>query len=141
MSEKKHNPFKLRDFVGVDPDQVTRLSGIGIKHTNQMLTVGRTPESRKKLARQAGIPVEAVVELVKLSDLARLPGVKGIRARLYYACGVDTVAKLAAFEPEALLELTAEFVRSSGFAGIPPLPKEVSSTIAKARTLPNLVEW
>jgi predicted RecB family nuclease len=50
------------------------------------------------LATQTGIPVEVVLELVKLSDLARLPGVKGIRARLYYDAGVDTVENLASFE-------------------------------------------
>ena len=72
---------------------------------------------------------------------ARLPGVKGIRARLYYAAGVDSVEKLASFEPEALLILTSAFVRSSGFEGIPPLPKEISSTIANARKLARLVEW
>jgi predicted RecB family nuclease len=82
-----------------------------------------------------------VLELVKLSDLSRLPGVKGIRARLYYDAGVDTVEKLAAWEPEALLSLTQEFVQRTQFEGIAPLPKEVSSTIANARKLPKVVEW
>ena len=106
-----------------------------------MLSAGQTVQSRAELASQAGIPLEAVLELVKLSDLARLPGVKGIRARLYYAAGVETVEKLAAYEPEALLKITTEFVRVTTFPGIAHLPKEVSSTIANARKLPKLVEW
>ncbi len=106
-----------------------------------MLSAGRTIEARASIARQAGIPEEVVLELVKLSDLARLPGVKGIRARLYYDAGVDCVEKLAQYEPEALLALTTAFVHKAGFDGIAPLPKEVSSTIANALKLPSLVEW
>jgi predicted RecB family nuclease len=141
MPEKKQNSFKLRDFMGVNPKQITKLAAIGVKTTGQMLSAGQTAESRVNLAGKAGIPVEVVVELVKLSSLARLPGVKGIRARLYYDAGVDTVEKLAEYEPDTLLRITAEFVRATAFPGIAPLPKEVSSTIATARKLPKLVEW
>jgi hypothetical protein len=141
MPAKKQNPFKLRDFLGVNRQYITKLENIGVKICGQMLFAGQTREKRVILASQAGIPMEAVLELVKLSDLARLPGVKGIRARLYYAAGVDTVEKMAACEPQALLKLTADFVRQAEFDGIPPLPKEVSSTIENAKKLPKVVEW
>lgn len=141
MPAKKRNPFKLKDFRGVNPEHIVRLEKAGIKNTGQLISAGQTAEKRQRLATQAGIPVEVVLELVKLSDLARLPGVKGIRARLYYDAGVDTVEKLASFEPPALLRLTAEFVQRTGFEGSPPLPKEVSSTITNAKALPQLVAW
>jgi hypothetical protein len=141
MPVKKQIPFKLRDFVGIDLEYISKLEAVRIKYTGQILSAGKTPQSRADLSARVGIPEEAVLELVKLSDLARLPGVKGIRARLYYAAGVDTVEKLASFEPQALLDLTAEFVQKSGFEGIAPLPKEVSSTISNARLLPTVVEW
>lgn len=141
MPPKKKNPFKLRDFMGIRDEYIEKLARTGIKNTAQMMSAGQTAEKRADLARQAGIPVDAVDELVKLSDLARLPGVKGIRARLYYSAGVDSVEKIAAYEPQALLRLTTEFVERTGFNGIPPLPKEVSSTIANARAMPKVVEW
>jgi hypothetical protein len=141
MPTKQQKHFKLKDFMGVDPDVIAKLEMVGIKNAGQMLAAGRTAENRVNLANRVGIPLEAVYELVKLSDLARLPGVKGIRARLYYATGVDTAEKLAAYEPHALLALTTEFVQRTGFVGIAPLPKEVSSTIANARKLPKVVEW
>jgi len=137
--KKKHNPFKLRDFMDVDPDIIARLEDVGIKTAGQMLTSGCTSQSREELAIRAGVPVEAILELVKLSDLSRLPGVKGIRARLYYEAGVDSVEKLASYEPDELLRLTGEFVQRTVFPGIAPLPKEVSSTIANARELPKVV--
>ena len=60
-------------------------------------------------------------------EVARLCGV----ARLHHARGE---------EPEALLRLTAEHVQRSKFPGIPPLPKEVSSTITNARKVPTILE-
>jgi hypothetical protein len=96
---------------------------------------------RATLAKEVGISEEVILELVKLSDLARLPGVKGIRARLYYDAGVDTVEKMAGWKPEALLTMMADYVERTGFKGIAPLPKEVSSTIANARRLPRVVDW
>jgi hypothetical protein len=138
---KKRNPFLLRGFRGVNPEVIAKLEAVGIKNAGQMLAAGQTARKRTALAEGAGVPVEAVLELVRLSDLARLPGVKGIRARLYYAAGVDSVEKMARWEPEALRLMVAEYVERTGFDGIAPLPKEVSSTIANARQLPRVVEY
>jgi len=141
MPAKHQNPFKLGDFMGVNPDQIAKLASIGIRTAGQMLKAGETPRGRADLAREAGIPLEIITELVTLSDLSRLPGVKSIRARLYFDAGVDTVEKLATYEPEELLALTTDFVQRTGFVGIAPLPKEVSSTVANARKLPRVIEW
>ncbi len=136
----KPSLFRLRDFRGVDQKHVARLETRGIKFAAQMLEAGLTQPQRAALAQATGVPEKAILELVKLSDLARLPGVKGIRARLYVDAGVDSVAKMAAWEPEALLVMVADYAQRSGFAGVPPLPKEVESTIANAQTLPIIVE-
>jgi hypothetical protein len=140
MAEKRRNPFKLREFRGVEPEHVARLEALGIKSAEQMLAAGHTIQQRAELAAATGIPEPAILELAKLSDLARLPGVKGIRARLYYDAGVDSVAKMAAWEPEALRLMVADYVERTAFDGTPPLPKEVSSTIANARNLPRVLE-
>ena len=140
MTEKKRNPFKLRDFRGVHPDFIAALDAQHIKNADQLLIAGRTRQQRSSLARVTGIPEDALFELVKLSDLARLPGVKGIRARLYYDAGVDSVEKMAGWDPEPLRLMVTEYVEKTGFDGTPPLPKEVSSTIANAKKLPRIVE-
>jgi hypothetical protein len=140
MRGKKRNPFKLKDFRGVQAEHVARLAAAGIKNSDQMLKAGANRAQRAELAQKTGVPEATILELVKLSDLARLPGVKGIRARLYYDAGVDSVEKLAGWEPEALRLMVTEYVERTGFEGIPPLPKEVSSTVANAQKLPRLVE-
>ena len=141
MTEKKHNPFKLRDFRGISNEAITKLETRRIKNAEQLLIAGNTKEQRSVLAKETGISDDVLLELVKLSDLARLPGVKGIRARLYYDAGVDSVEKMASWEPEALRVMVTAYVERTGFDGIPPLPKEVSSTIANAQKLPKVVEF
>lgn len=131
--------FKLRDFRGVAQDAVAALAAAGVVDVDQILANGRTPEQRHSLAERTGVSEAVISELVKLSDLSRLPGVKGIRARLYYDAGVDTVAKMASWEPEALHEKMLDYVNQSGFDGVAPLPKEVASTISSARKLANVI--
>lgn len=141
MTVKKRNPFKLRDFRGVDSEVVAKLETQRIRNVEQMLVAGCTKEQRSALAQELEVSEEDILELVKLSDLARLPGVKGIRTRLYYDAGVDTVEKMANWEPEALREMVTKYIEQTGFAGIPPLPKEVSSTVANAQKLPKVVDY
>ncbi|MBN2225937.1 MAG: DUF4332 domain-containing protein [candidate division Zixibacteria bacterium] len=140
MTAKKQSPFKLRGFRGVDEKHIEQLEKLKIKNTKQMLDAGRTKKQRAALAKESGVPGKIILELVCLSDLARLPGVKGIRARLYYDAGVNSIRKMASWEPEALRVMVTKYVEKTGFDGIPPLPKEVSSTIATARKLPIVVE-
>lgn len=134
-------PFKLRDFRGVDSKHATRLAELGVDNTKKMLDAGRTPLMRSELSERSGLDIRVIEELVKLSDLARIQGLKGIRARLYYDAGFDLLEKLRNVTPETLLALTRAFVERTGFDGIAPLPKEAEGAIATARKLPDLVEW
>ena len=137
----KRKPFNLKDFRGVDQDSIAALEAVGIKNTSQMLKAGTTPTSRQELAEKTDVPPGEILELVKLSDLARIPGVKGIRARLYHDAGVDTVEEMAAYEAEDLLEATRSYVEKTGFDGVPPLPAEAQHSIKTARSLATVVEY
>ena len=133
--------FKLNDFQGVDPETIHRLVAIGIVNVEQMLEAGKTLLLRQILAEETGISLSSIIELVKLSDLSRLAGVKNIRARLYYEAGVDTPEAIAQWEPEALHLMLVAYVERTGFKGIPPLPKEVLSTVEAAKRLPKIVDY
>jgi hypothetical protein len=133
--------FKLRTFRGVDSEGVSRLEAAGISTVEQLLAAGKTARNRQGLAERTGASAAAILELVKLSDLSRLEGVKGVRARLYYDAGLDSVEKLAAWDPKALRKYLAEWVKSTGFGGMAPLPKEIRSTIARAQELPKVVDY
>jgi hypothetical protein len=134
----KRKPFLVGNFRGVNIDYVAKLEAQSIENIDQMLDAGRTPSLRQKLAEQTGIPLEAILELVTLSDLARLGGVRSVRARLYHDAGLTT-ENLATWEPEDLHAMLVEWVEMNDFQGIAPLPKEVQHLVADARKLPKLV--
>lgn len=137
----KRVPFALRKFRGVNQEYVQKLAAVGIQNVEQMLEAGRTRSGRHELSEKTGTPLEAILEFVKLSDLARIGAVRSIRARLYHDAGVDTVAKLAEWDAEELGAMLIEFVERTGFDGIAPLPKEAKSTLAHAKRLPRIVEY
>lgn len=65
-----------------------------------MFERAKRKQDRAGLSRLANVPDDAMLELVKLSDLARPPYVGPVFARLLYETGVDTIAKLSKQSPE-----------------------------------------
>lgn len=133
--------FKLRKFRGVSQEVVAKLDAVGIITVEDMLAAGKTPEARKQLSKQTGIPLPVILEVVKLSDLSRLGAIKSVRARLYYEAGFDTPDKFVHWEPDALRQMLIEFVERTGFDGIAPLPKEVRNAIVRAHQLTKVVQY
>lgn len=133
-------PFPLSGFRGVDSESLERLAAAGIRNSEQMLAAGRTPADRHALSATTGIPKEAILELAKLSDLARIRGVKGVRARLYYDAGIETVEQMAGWDADELRSMIVEFVERTGFGGVATLPAEARFTVSEARKLPKRLE-
>jgi restriction endonuclease Mrr len=140
-TSKTRKSFRIRDFRGVNEDYVGKLEAIGIRAVEQMRQHGATQTQRVELAKKTGVPEESILEFVKLSDLARLPGVKAIRARLYHDAGIDTLEKMARWDPEAMRLMLIEFVEKTGFDGIAPLPKEAANAVKVAGELPKIIEY
>jgi ribosomal protein L30/L7E len=138
---KTRKIFKIKDFRGINPDQIARLESLGITNVNEMLVAGKTPQMRESLAEKSGIPLGNILELVKLSDLTRLGAIKSVRARLYYEAGIDTPQKMAEWDPVELREMLVKFVKQTGFDGIAPLPKELRNAVATAQSLLKIVEY
>ncbi len=137
----QRTPFPLKDFRDVNERHIEELAAIGIRNIRQLLSAGSTPTKRAQLTEAKGIPAAKILELVKLSDMARIPGVKSTRARLYLETGVDTVEKLARWNPEDFQTMVVQFVKRTSFDGAPTLPAEARFTIEYARKLPKTVEF
>ena len=133
--------YKLKDFQGINTNNIAKLKRKGIHTAKQILDKGYTKKGRDRLSRELTIPVAPILELVKLSDLARIPGVKKIRARLYYEAGLDTLEKMAACDAEGLRNISAEYIQKISFKGIPPTQKEAEHTVTMAKYLKKYVEY
>lgn len=136
----KRKPFMIKNFRGVNPDYIAKLDALYIENRDQMIDAGRKPFLREELAEKTDIPFAGILELVTLCDLARLGGVRRVRARLYYDAGL-TPEIIATWEPEELHAMIVEFVERTNFDGISPQPKEVQNLIRDARKLPQIVDY
>jgi hypothetical protein len=133
--------FKLKDFAGVKQNDIKKLAKEGIKTAKEMLYAGLDKQKRRELSRKTGIALEDILELVKLSDQARIGGHKKIRARLYHEAGLDTIDKMAACDSEEMRKILTDFIQKTGFSGIPPTPGEAKNTATMAKYLKRLVEY
>ena len=141
IGERYFSQFKLKDFVGVKQSYIKRLAKKGIKSAKEMLYAGLNKQKRRELSRNTGIPLEDILELVKLSDQARIGGHKKIRARLYHEAGFDTIDKMAACDSEQMRKILADFIQKTGFKGIPPTPGEAKNTVTMAKYIKRLVQY
>jgi hypothetical protein len=133
--------FKIAEFMGVPPETARTLKEHGIVTAKDMLEAGRMPVLREALAQQTGLPAEKILELVKLSDQARIGGHRSVRARLFHEAGLDTLDKIAAYEPGEVCRILAEYIQRTGFNGIPSTPREAANSVRMARYLPRIVEY
>jgi hypothetical protein len=63
------------------------------------------------------------------------------RARLYYDAGLDTLDKIAKWDPEEMQHMFVEFVERTEFDGAPPTPSEAAFAVKLAKYLPRIVEY
>jgi len=133
--------YKLKNFMGVAPEDADKLKSIGIKTVEQMLKAGRTVNERKNLAGKTGVTLDTIVEIVKLSDLARIPGLRKVRARQYFEAGLDTVEKIAQWDSGELIQMLTDFIKRTGFNGTAPLTKEAATSVATAKYIAKVVEY
>lgn len=141
IGERYLSQFRLKDFLGVKQSYIKKLAKEGIKTAKEMLHAGLNKQKRREISRNTGIPLEDILELVKLSDQARIGGHKKVRARLYHEAGLDTIDKMAACDSEEMRNLLADFIRKTGFKGIPPTPGEAQNTVTMAKYLKRLVQY
>jgi hypothetical protein len=139
-TEKSRSVFLLKNFMDVNQKCVKILADAGIKNVNDMLEMGNTKIKRENLSQKLNIPEDAILELVKLSDITRLGYVKTKLTRLYYNAGLDSPQKIAAFEPDELHTFFVKFVKESKWDGMVPNPKDLVGNITSARRLKNIVE-
>jgi hypothetical protein len=95
-------PINLKDFPGMKLDVLQNLEGIGIKNTEQLFPNVLTPKDRSEFAKRNQIRDEDILELTKLTDVARTKWVGPKFARLLVESEFDTVEKIADANHEEL---------------------------------------
>jgi len=134
-------PVYLKDIPGVDPAHVERLAATGVKQTKQLFARTLTADDRAELSRQADVPGEALLELVKMADVARAGGVGPVFVRMLQEAGADTLEALSQQSPDALYEKLLAVNDEQGLTKASFSVKDVASCIETAKALPKVIEY
>jgi hypothetical protein len=137
----RYRPVLLKKLDNVELRHIEGLLDAGFRDTRGMLLSGRTGEDRNDLSRITGIPLDVVERVIRIADLMRLPGVKNIRANLYLEAGLDCVQKFSLLELSATKKYLIEFVEKAKTTRIAPLPKELATQIAWAKSFIFIVDF
>lgn len=131
----------LREIPGVSVEDVEKLAAVGIKHSKHLFERGQTMKQREELAGATGVSLESLLELVKLSDLARVRGIGAAFTRLFYETGADTIDKLSQWEPEALFQKAHAIKEEKRITKVVPPLKDFIQYVAIAKDLPKIIEY
>ena len=130
---------KLKKINSFNKKYINKLESINIKDTGSLIIECKTQENREKLSNRLEIPVEKINKLANIADIMRLPGVKDIRATLYFDSGFDTLEKISKQDPLEMKNKINEYIKDKNISKSPPFPKEITTQIAWAKVYPKII--
>lgn len=141
VNSNQPQPISLIDFPGVHPYVIQKLSKIGIKNTEQLFPYIQTPQDRYKLANENQITDEEMMDLTRLTDVARTKWVGPKFARLLVESGYDSVAKISEANVEelyrALIQTNEEMNIYKGKFG----KEDMKAWISIVRDVPRTIQY
>lgn len=141
QKRSKRPSLQLREIEGIKLEYIDALEIAGISNVKQLLSAGDTQNSRSALAGETGIPIDGILELVKLADLCRISDIKGIRVRLLFETGFDTIDKIAVQDPEMMRNQIIMINHSEKITTRDPTLSETMFWVEQAKNLPRMVEY
>ena len=117
-----------------------RLKCCGVTNSRQLLQAAGPFRARVVLSGRTGIEMATLAYITKRADLARVKGIGATFADMLEVIGVDTVERLAAWEPEPLRRTLLDFNRTERFARRAPTLDEIQAWVCQARRLPILID-
>lgn len=132
-------PFPLSKIPDLEPAHVEKLAQHKIRTTLDLFERGKNPDSRKTLSKDTRVPPDVLLEMIKLSDLARINGVGPIFARTWYLSGVDTVEKVASTDPEIILQKLFTIYKEQGFSKIDFVKRDIEWCVKTAKLLAKVI--
>ncbi len=141
VNSNQPKPIDLKDFPGVNPQVIHNLRQLGIKDTEQLFPHVLTPQARSVLAQQNQITEEDILDLTKLTDVARTKWVGPKFARLLVESGYDTVAKIANADGDklyrALIRANDELGIYKGKFGL----EDMGQWVKTVQDVPQIIQY
>ena len=133
--------YKIDVIEGIGDVYAEKLTAVGIKTTEELLTKCATPKGRKDLGEETGISDKLILKWTNHADLMRINGIAGQFAELLEAAGVDTVKELKHRVPANLKAKLDEVNAVKNLVNrVPNLP-EVEKMIEQAKELEAIITY
>lgn len=133
---------RLIDVKGIAPEEVSRLSALGVTTTSQLLARAASHEQREALSAESGIRELTLGRIIALADLERVKGIAWDYATLVFAAGVTSVPELASqLDPAGLRGRLSAVNAEEALVKRIPTESQIAGWISSARELPELVTY
>jgi len=131
--------MNILKIEGIGPVNAAKLQKVGVRTTEGLLKVAATKAGRRKLAADADISENQILEWVNRADLMRIKGVGEEYSDLLEAAGVDTVKELRNRNPNNLHQALLDVNMAKKLVRRPPSLSAVQDWVANAKTLTPLI--
>jgi predicted flap endonuclease-1-like 5' DNA nuclease len=132
---------RIGEVEDIDDGMEAKLTGLGIRTTDDFLARAATPAGRAALASEVGSTAATVLTWANCADLMRVDGIGMQFADLLEAAGVDTIPELAQRNAPNLHERVAALNDEKKLAGRAPTGAEIEAWIVQAKALPRIIEY
>lgn len=129
---------KLKEIECIDKNFMQMLIDEKIKTSSKYIGLCCSGDVGS-VAKKYNTDSNEVYKLLCLCDLMRLPGVKNVRAELYFNCGFETIQSFVGKDAEKIREEITNVISRNNLSQGVPLLKEINTQIAVATILPKLL--
>jgi len=126
---------------GIGPVYRQKLQSAGVRTVENLLKLGATAAGRDRLAKDADISRDLILEWVNHADLWRIKGVGEEYSDLLEEAGVDTVVELAQRRADNLFAKMNDVNMSKKLVRRLPTESQVADWINQAKNLPRVVSY
>lgn len=131
----------LKKLDGLGTDVIESLKSAGIRTSDKLLAVAKSPKGRKDLSSKTGIDPQRLLRFANLADKLRVKGLGHGYAELLRHVGVDTVRELKYRNPAKLAAAMREENNKRRLVRLVPTEKAVSRWVAAAKKLPQMITY
>ena len=100
--------YPVAKLDGMTAQAAAKLRKQGIRTAEKLIEGASSVRSRKRLAKETGIPEAQLLEWVNIAHYLQIKGMGAARAKLIRATGVNTVRDLGFRNPERLAQKMRE---------------------------------
>lgn len=127
--------YKIEQIEGIGPAYAARLTAVGVKTTDDLLTRCATPTGRRELELASGMTTTQLLTWANQADLMRVSGVGSEYGQLLESAGVDTVKELATRKAENLVAVMTRVNEEKNLTRALPSVKTVTQWIDQAKDM------